>query len=330
MRYLASKLRSDAAAPVNLDANELAQASFETQKWKTLPLREDQGNGHFLIGKICRDISVTHSKCRFDNNYEACIQYTEQTALLVFGLSGHSVFQLASLPHHTHTIHSGDVWFFHVNEDYLFRTTSANQLNEMIVIKYSGQRLKDVILDSDETSPLFGVRMAHLGQLATLESGVSDILDNPLDSATHRLLAESQALQLLARWITSTEPEYKSSQTPNIEHLSTAELNGLRRVVDVMTADLIRTPPLPVLAKHANMSHTKLNRCFKKAYGTTVYDWLRQYRLERARGYLTTTNKIITEIACQCGFSSASHFAQVFKQHYHCTPVAYRERLNHA
>jgi AraC family transcriptional regulator len=48
-------------------------------------------------------------------------------------------------------------------------------------------------------------------------------------------------------------------------------------------------------------------------------------RLERARALLRTTSQPLGEIALACGFSSASHFTNRFRQAQGGTPGEYRQ-----
>jgi len=58
----------------------------------------------------------------------------------------------------------------------------------------------------------------------------------------------------------------------------------------------------------------------------TVFAWLRDRRLERARRHLMDGGETITGIAFLCGFSSSSHFAAAFRERYGCTPAEFRRR----
>ncbi len=72
------------------------------------------------------------------------------------------------------------------------------------------------------------------------------------------------------------------------------------------------------------MSHVRLNRCFRKVYGATVFEWLRGYRMDRARRYPLDPEQSVTEVAFRCGFSSSSHFAAAFRERFRCSSQEYR------
>lgn len=65
---------------------------------------------------------------------------------------------------------------------------------------------------------------------------------------------------------------------------------------------------------------------FRKAFHTSLIDFLTQHRLSHAQRLLVTTNDTVLKIALEAGFGSVNRFNQVFKQSCGCTPVQYRQR----
>lgn len=63
---------------------------------------------------------------------------------------------------------------------------------------------------------------------------------------------------------------------------------------------------------------------FKKAFGTTLIDYLTRHRVSHAQRLLATTDEKIVEIALSSGFNSLSRFNEAFRRICGCTPRAYR------
>ena len=55
--------------------------------------------------------------------------------------------------------------------------------------------------------------------------------------------------------------------------------------------------------------------------------YLTEYRLSYAVKALKDTEKSVTEIAIECGFSTASYFGKQFKKAYAITPLQFRQSL---
>lgn len=273
---------------------------------KSLPLAKSKTE--FLTAHVCADISCTVSDCFFDTPFKSDIYYQQPTTLLVFGLQGYSTFSLSG-SHNQHVIREGDVWLINVDNQEIQRSTQAGLHSRMAVIKYSTQRINNAFNDADDICTLIsGNKMIRLGHQETPYRWISELVENPMLSAADRLIAEARALELIARWLAPTQVK------------SLDQNNELQPVIDQLTEDLASTPSLEVLAAKAGMSHARLNRLFKICHGVTVFDWLRNYRLQRAHYYLKDSQRSITEIAFQCGFSSASHFAQAYKKQYGHSP----------
>ncbi|MFD1464294.1 helix-turn-helix domain-containing protein [Paenibacillus farraposensis] len=60
--------------------------------------------------------------------------------------------------------------------------------------------------------------------------------------------------------------------------------------------------------------------------GLTFQQYLTQLRLARAAQQLKTSGSAIETIAFASGFTSMRAFDQHFRETYHCTPRAYRDR----
>lgn len=74
------------------------------------------------------------------------------------------------------------------------------------------------------------------------------------------------------------------------------------------------------------MSFDYLNRIFKKKHGSTIFAYLNQIRLDKAKQFLLTTSLSVTEIASLTGFSDVYYFSRYFKSQCHISPMAYRSQ----
>jgi transcriptional regulator GlxA family with amidase domain len=80
------------------------------------------------------------------------------------------------------------------------------------------------------------------------------------------------------------------------------------------------------VAEACGVSRKTLCTRFKQETGETFASYVRRLRVERARRLLDTTDYDISQIAYQTGFSSQSHFQNVFKQIAGYTPREWRMR----
>ena len=100
-----------------------------------------------------------------------------------------------------------------------------------------------------------------------------------------------------------------------------ARLEGVRAVLDTDYAERIR---LADLASTAGMSPTYLCRRFRAYTGRSVFEYLMDRRLEAAMMALRSTDRKISAIALESGFSDLAFFNRTFRKRLGATPGGYR------
>lgn len=94
----------------------------------------------------------------------------------------------------------------------------------------------------------------------------------------------------------------------------TARIN---RVIDHIELNLSTDLSLSDLAKVASFSRFHFHRIFSAMMGEPLNQFIQRLRIEKAANQLLeNTNRPITDIALDCGFSSSASFARVFKESY--------------
>ena len=98
----------------------------------------------------------------------------------------------------------------------------------------------------------------------------------------------------------------------------------VRQVVDYISEKYMENITLAGLAELVNMSETGLSRLFRNVTGMSCIDYVIEYRLTKAMGFLRSTDKPIIEIAYETGFNNISYFNRTFKKHCGQTPSEFR------
>ncbi len=83
---------------------------------------------------------------------------------------------------------------------------------------------------------------------------------------------------------------------------------------------------LSELAAIANVHPVHLARAFRRRYGMSPGEYLRQLRVEWAAREIRGTERFLAEVAAAAGFADQSHLSRVFKAHFGVTPGAWRRR----
>lgn len=78
------------------------------------------------------------------------------------------------------------------------------------------------------------------------------------------------------------------------------------------------------VASYCGLSYSYFLRVFKEVMKTGFGKYVQRKRLDESQKLLINTNKTVTEIAMEVGFSTTSHFIKFFKETTGTTPKQYR------
>ncbi|MBD5489584.1 MAG: AraC family transcriptional regulator [Lachnospiraceae bacterium] len=81
-----------------------------------------------------------------------------------------------------------------------------------------------------------------------------------------------------------------------------------------------------MIARKFYFSSVYFSRYFKNCTGMTFTDYLTSYRIEKARMELVKTDKTVTQIALETGFSDDRRLIIAFKKKHGITPLQYRKK----
>lgn len=92
----------------------------------------------------------------------------------------------------------------------------------------------------------------------------------------------------------------------------------------IMMEQYANPPSLHELATMVGTNECTLKSAFKQQFGTTVFQFLYDYRMEKAVRYLLDTQLSVAEIGIRLGYDHQSHFCTAFQRKYGMSPSEYR------
>lgn len=101
---------------------------------------------------------------------------------------------------------------------------------------------------------------------------------------------------------------------------------ALRRVREHIHSRLADRIQLSELAAIAELSDCHFSRAFKQSMGMPPHQYVMQRRIEVAAMLIEQTDRPLSEIALEVGFSDQSHFTRMFSRLARQTPRDYRHR----
>ena len=105
--------------------------------------------------------------------------------------------------------------------------------------------------------------------------------------------------------------------------INSADAERLLYIRNEIISDLSVPPVIHELAQIGAMSETKLKQLFKQTFGTTIYTYYQQARMEEAAFLLKQGRHSVGEVGYELGFSNLSHFSRLFEKHYGLNPKRY-------
>lgn len=109
------------------------------------------------------------------------------------------------------------------------------------------------------------------------------------------------------------------------EYFAKKHVDKVKEIQRIITTNIQRKYTLEELAKSQNISLTTMKRCFKGVYGSSIYSYIKTYRIEEAAKLLINTNENILDIANKVGYENGSKFAAVFKDIIGISPSEFRK-----
>ncbi len=277
--------------------NGLSQFSIPTPRWKNLKLQYLQN-------------PPGEGSCCFEGEHALFISLAPRPIEYV---------QIQDGKTHTGLYQRGDILITPANTPLFVRWSGDENCLQIRLTTEFLQSIAKETLDRDpdrlELLPGFQIRNPQIEACAMmlLAEFQQEHFDNGLylDSLTNVL-----AVNLL-RHHTASKPQlpiYEGGLSPR----------QLSQVLDYIDTYLDKNIKLADLAQLLDMSSFHFSRLFKQSIGMTPHQYLSQQRVERAKELLKQTDRLIIDIALECGFSSHSHLSKQFRQFTGMTPKAYR------
>lgn len=158
---------------------------------------------------------------------------------------------------------------------------------------------------------------------AAMQIAVQAILRCPFQGLTQRLYLESKVWELMALLLEDLKTTPNHIGPPA---LKPDDVECIHYASKLLRHQLTHPPSLIELARAVGINDHKLKVGFRQVFGTTVFGYLHEHRMERSRQLLESGDLSVTAAAEAVGFASRGHFAAAFRRKYGVNPGAYARR----
>lgn len=145
------------------------------------------------------------------------------------------------------------------------------------------------------------------------------LIPSPYHPLQHRLHLESAAIEIVAE------------VAGMLGHIPAAQANSrdierIEAACAFIEAGGEQRPHLDDVAQHVGMSVSALQRLFRRAHRTSIFEHVRSRQLDRARMLLERGELSVIEASDLAGYSSAANFATAFRRRFGLCPSKVRGR----
>ncbi len=134
-----------------------------------------------------------------------------------------------------------------------------------------------------------------------------------------KIMLESLILKLIYRL------KQDSTDAPLFEGAETKQAEVIKNAVKYIKEHLNEDLSLEALSKKFSFSPTYFHNSFKDVMHKTPRLFVEERRIKKSIDLLLTTDRSLSEIAYECGFSSQSYFCYAFKRHTGTSPQKYAQ-----
>ncbi|WP_292008773.1 AraC family transcriptional regulator, partial [Chryseobacterium sp.] len=180
--------------------------------------------------------------------------------------------------------------------------------------RYWGEnRLLDSFLDKVSKNRSVGLTDNNIKLNSKILCAIQDIRDCRYEGLTRKLYLESKIYEILAFCFESDDAERR-------QKLSKRDIDCINFAAQVIKDRISNPITIEELAKKTGINETKLKSGFKIVFGTTVFGYLQELRMNKAKHFLFDSDLSVEEISRMCGYMNVSNFSAAFKKHFGFPP----------
>ncbi len=149
---------------------------------------------------------------------------------------------------------------------------------------------------------------------------LNQMLKYRTSSITKDLYLKSKIYEIFSL-IFNSENNNEDEKCPFI--LNDDQLRKIRLAKDIILERFNEPPTLVELSEEINLGLRQLKQGFKETYGKPVFQYLLDYKMDKAAKLLSEGKYNVNEVSIELGYSNSSHFIHAFKKKFGITPLSF-------
>ena len=198
-------------------------------------------------------------------------------------------------------------------------------ISDVMMPEKDGFEVCDTLKNDERTSHipliLLTAKADAASRIAGLRRGADAYLSKPFDKEELLVRLESllERQKRMAAWFSQkTQGAAPDAQLEEAIQVEDAFIQKVRAIIEANYAD--ENFALPALCDAIGMSRSQLFRKMTALVNTTPSDFIRSYRMQKAKDLLQTTDLTVSEVAWQVGYKDPSHFSKSYQEAFGAPP----------
>jgi len=293
-----------------------------------LILPESVGSGYISRMKIRPGMEILVEDMVLRDNLKLHIEQECQVLGLAYQLSGEVYCEWNGMPVSTSNSPGNTVFFTDHTKVYL--ETSSMSKSYGVKVRLRPEELCCYFEESEDRERLalllnhYKNTVHNYSITPDIEKIVYDMLVCSYQGPLKRLFIESKALELIMLFVHEHGEGRATKNSSRTQ--SKNELEKLHMARQIIVNHLEQPRSIQQLSKIVGLSTTKLKKGFREQFGTTIFELVREERLNKAAWLLETNQMKVCEAAVAVGYSNPSNFASAFRKQYGCNPSDFIQR----
>jgi AraC-like DNA-binding protein len=152
---------------------------------------------------------------------------------------------------------------------------------------------------------------------ASIRLILNQLVTKQINQSLRPVYIKGKVYELLSYYFSNTS----ETETEHCPYIASEETISKLKHAKEIIIDQMNTPPsLDELAKEVGLNIKKLKTDFKEFYGSPVFTFLLNYKMDLAKKLLQEQQLNVNEIGLHLGYSTSSHFIAAFKRKFGITP----------
>jgi AraC family transcriptional regulator, transcriptional activator of the genes for pyochelin and ferripyochelin receptors len=268
-------------------------------------------------------IHIRHAKNAFNGHYLFENKNEEKVVNLEFNLRGNYYIYHYGTKYEAKARQHNIIYTPGVHN-----TFENKDLNgETFVIQFIPEVFLNITKDGNDVLKRFAEKMmegkpvviSQSSPLLTLDlqKSINEILNCQFIGGLKKLFLLSKSIEIL---VMQAEAFDKAEKDNRSVIKRSSDNDRIIYAKEFLEKKVNNPPSLSELSKEVGLNEYKLKRGFKEVFKTTAFGYLAEYRLELAKQQLLESDRTISEISYQLGYSSPQHFSNAFKKKFGMAP----------